>query len=285
MLHLPPPAACHAHAWLRPGPALPVLQPCHPPTTALPTHPTHPPSNPPQVASNLKIAKDTRRKQGLTALLETLLKLQQASKLHKALKWAAAAGVGALGRERAPPRLQAQRAAPPTPSTFPHPRPQQGGAGEWRVCRGLLAVRTVRAVHGGAGGRPQGGPAGALARVGAAAASQLPDCARATCRRLRSVGAAVFVAKVPRPAAPPRLHYHIHPPTHAPTPADGDLQPAVRGDDAAAGGRAGGGLRRLPSRALHAGAGGIHVPGQLGAGAGCAGCDHYCCWRCRRPGA
>jgi hypothetical protein len=41
----------------------------------------------PQVGSNLKIAKDTRRKQGLTALLEALLKLQQANNLQRALKW------------------------------------------------------------------------------------------------------------------------------------------------------------------------------------------------------
>ena len=41
----------------------------------------------PQVSSNLKIAKDTRRKQGLTALLEALLKLQQANNLQRALKW------------------------------------------------------------------------------------------------------------------------------------------------------------------------------------------------------
>jgi hypothetical protein len=40
-----------------------------------------------QVGSNLKIAKDTRRKQGLTALLEALLKLQQANNLQRALKW------------------------------------------------------------------------------------------------------------------------------------------------------------------------------------------------------
>ena len=40
----------------------------------------------PQVNSNLKIAKDTRRKQGLTALLEALLKLQQANNLQRALK-------------------------------------------------------------------------------------------------------------------------------------------------------------------------------------------------------
>lgn len=40
----------------------------------------------PQVNSNLRIAKDTRRKQDLTALLEALLKLQQANNLQRALK-------------------------------------------------------------------------------------------------------------------------------------------------------------------------------------------------------
>jgi hypothetical protein len=38
------------------------------------------------VNSNLRIAKDTRRKQDLTALLEALLKLQQANNLQRALK-------------------------------------------------------------------------------------------------------------------------------------------------------------------------------------------------------
>jgi hypothetical protein len=40
----------------------------------------------PQVASNLRIARNTRRKQGLTALLEALLRLQQANNLQRALK-------------------------------------------------------------------------------------------------------------------------------------------------------------------------------------------------------
>ena len=40
----------------------------------------------PQVSSNLQIAQDTRRKRGLTALLEVLLKLQQANNLQRALK-------------------------------------------------------------------------------------------------------------------------------------------------------------------------------------------------------
>ncbi len=39
-----------------------------------------------QVNSNLKIARDTRRKQGLTSLLEALLRLQQAASLQRALK-------------------------------------------------------------------------------------------------------------------------------------------------------------------------------------------------------
>lgn len=47
-----------------------------------------------QVSTNLKIAKDTRRKQGLAALLEVLLKLQQANNLQRALKC-----VRGVGRE------------------------------------------------------------------------------------------------------------------------------------------------------------------------------------------
>lgn len=43
------------------------------------------------MSTNLKIAKDTRRKQGLSALLEVLLKLQQANSLQRALKWVLAA--------------------------------------------------------------------------------------------------------------------------------------------------------------------------------------------------
>ncbi|KAI7841037.1 hypothetical protein COHA_005265 [Chlorella ohadii] len=39
-----------------------------------------------EVAGNLRIAKDTRRKQGLSALLEVLLKLQSANNLQRALK-------------------------------------------------------------------------------------------------------------------------------------------------------------------------------------------------------
>jgi hypothetical protein len=39
-----------------------------------------------EVASNLRIARNTRRKQGLTALLEALLRLQQANNLQRALK-------------------------------------------------------------------------------------------------------------------------------------------------------------------------------------------------------
>ena len=53
------------------------------PPCALP-EPCFPPL--PQVSSNLQIAQDTRRKQGLTALLEVLLKLQQAHNLQRALK-------------------------------------------------------------------------------------------------------------------------------------------------------------------------------------------------------
>jgi hypothetical protein len=44
------------------------------------------PASIPQVSSNLRIAQDTRRKQGLVALLEALLKLQQAANLQRALK-------------------------------------------------------------------------------------------------------------------------------------------------------------------------------------------------------
>ncbi|KAL4422269.1 hypothetical protein ABPG75_008466 [Micractinium tetrahymenae] len=45
-----------------------------------------------EVSTNLKIAKDTRRKQGLSALLEVLLKLQQANNLQRALKEAQESG-------------------------------------------------------------------------------------------------------------------------------------------------------------------------------------------------
>ena len=59
----------------------------------------HSPS-PWQVNSNLQIAKDTRRKQGLTALLVALLRLQQASNLQRALKWVPAALPGAATAAR-----------------------------------------------------------------------------------------------------------------------------------------------------------------------------------------
>lgn len=39
-----------------------------------------------QVGANIAIARDTKHKQALVALLEVLLKLQQASNLQRALK-------------------------------------------------------------------------------------------------------------------------------------------------------------------------------------------------------
>lgn len=121
-----------------------------------------------EVASNLKIAQDTRRKQGLTALLEALLKLQQAASLQRALKWVAEPGLGWLcqGACRAiralqPPISPACRALIKRCAACACARPPQGGPGEWRVCRGLLAVRAVRAQHGGAGPGPESGAAGA----------------------------------------------------------------------------------------------------------------------------
>ena len=40
-----------------------------------------------EVGNSIRIARDTRRKQALTNLLEVLLRLQQAANLQRALKW------------------------------------------------------------------------------------------------------------------------------------------------------------------------------------------------------
>ena len=64
------------------------------------------------------------------------------------------------------------------------------------------------------------------------------------------------------PTAPPHPHCSSPSTSTHPAAADGDDQPAVRGDDAAARDGAGCCVRRLPALPLHKGAGGAHVPGQ-----------------------
>ena len=110
----------------------------------------------------------------LFSAAQVLLKLQAANNLQRALKWVsfapAAAAAAAAATAAAvyqmpslmPWGLLLNTAAHEVVNRSKLPgHCVQGGPGERRVCRGLLAVRAVLAVDGRAGGGPEGGTRGA----------------------------------------------------------------------------------------------------------------------------